>query len=68
MEKTFDYLIRRAQYSIRSKSRSLVYQTYGEACMARKLEAISKDQYYELNTMLVVNTMNNGRVWRTFHI
>ena len=63
MEKTEVYkeLIKHAKYALASKSRDLVYKTYGEACMAFKLDAISKDEYYELNTILVRNGINNPR-------
>ena len=57
----YNELIKRTKYALASKSRDLVYQTYGEACMAFKLGAISKEEYYELNTMLVTNGINNPR-------
>lgn len=60
--KIYKNLIKSAKYALTSKSRNLVYQTYGGACMAFKLGAISKDEYYELNTMLVTNGINNPKV------
>ena len=63
----FETLIKRADYAINSKSRSLVYQAYGEACMAEELKAITHNEYLALNTKLVRNTMNNGPLWNTFH-
>lgn len=55
----FDRLKKEAQYALNSHSRDLVYQTYGEAKMASELGAISHDEFYELNTMLVKNGINN---------
>ena len=64
-QNVYAYLSQRAVYAIRSRSRDLVYQTYGEACMAAKLGAITKGQFYDLNTQLVHDTMN-GRIWPEF--
>lgn len=58
----YNELIKRAKYALASKSRDLVHQTYGEACMAFKLGAINKEEYCELNTMLIANGINNPRV------
>ena len=63
----FDTLNKRADYAINSKSKSLVYQTYGECLMAEELGAISHNEYLALNSRLVRNTMNNGQLWNTFH-
>lgn len=63
----FDTLNKRADYAINSKSRSLVYQTYGECLMASELGAITANEFTALNTRLVRNTMNNGQLWNTFH-
>ena len=62
----FDTLMKRADYAINSQSRSLVYQAYGEVCMARELDAITHNEYLALNTKLVRDTMN-GRGWNKFH-
>lgn len=51
-----------AEYAINSKSRELVYETYGAAKMAWACEAISKEEFYQLNDLLVVKTLNNGRL------
>lgn len=63
----FDTLNMRADYAINSKSKSLVYQTYGECLMAEELGAITWNEFTALNTRLVRNTMNNGQLWNTFH-
>lgn len=63
----FDTLNKRADYAINSKSKSLVYQTYGECLMASELGAITANEFTALNTRLVRNTMNNGQLWNTFH-
>lgn len=55
----FARLKKEAQYALNSHSRNLVYETYGKAKMAYELKAISHDEFYELNTMLVVNGLNN---------
>ena len=63
----FETLNKRADYAISSKSKSLVYQTYGEWLMASELGAITANEFTALNTRLVQNTMNNGQLWNTFH-
>lgn len=60
-EDIYKELIRKANYALNSKSLVLTYQIYGEACMAMQLEAITKEQYFELNEILVVNGMNNPK-------
>lgn len=52
-------LLRRAQYAIRSRSRDLVYQTYGEAKMAMRLGAITLLQFLALNYLLVCKGLND---------
>lgn len=59
----FDKLRKEAQYAKDSYSVELVYQTYGKALMAFDLCAIDYTDFTELNEMLVVNGLNNGR-WR----
>lgn len=56
---TFEYLKRRASYALKSKSMNLTYEAYGAAKMARSLEAITHDEFMELNDMLVAKGMNN---------
>ena len=58
-EDIFDYLMGRAKYAIKSKSLALTHETYGQAKMARKLLAITKEQFLELNKILVRNGINN---------
>lgn len=58
-------LLKKATYAINNKSRNLVYQAYGSACAAYELGAITKNEFFELNTMLVRNTINN-KIWRLF--
>lgn len=62
-----EQLRRSAEYAINSKSRNLVYETYGAAKMAWACEAISKEEFYELNELLVVQTLNNGRLMNEWH-
>lgn len=53
MNPVFEQLKTNALYAQRSFSRELLYQTYGAALMARQLEAISRDEFMELNGMTV---------------
>lgn len=52
-------LHRRADYALASHYKDLVYEAYGMAKMAWILEAITKDEFYELNTKLVVKGLND---------
>lgn len=61
MNDIYKELKREAEYALNSKSENLTYQTYGKVCMAFQLEAITKEQYYEFNEMLVVNGLNNPK-------
>ena len=56
---TFHRLEHKAQYALRSHSRDLVYETFGAAKMAYQLEAITKEQFFWLNDMLVVHGLND---------
>ncbi len=51
-------LRRNAAYAVNSNSRELAYQTYGSACTAYELGAITKEEFYELNTMLIYSFIN----------
>lgn len=53
MSKIFEQLKQEALYAQRSFSKELLYQTHGKACMARHLEAITADEFMELNDMTV---------------
>lgn len=55
------HLKRRAQYALNSKSKNLVYETFGAAKMARNLDAITHDQFMELNRMLVTEGLNDPK-------
>ena len=61
MKTTYEYLIAKATYALASKSRDLVYETYGMAKMASALCAISDEQFLELNEMLVKKGLNNPK-------
>ncbi len=54
----FDELSEKARYALKSRSRDLVYETYGAAKMAYNLDAITKGEFYTLNDMLVRNGLN----------
>lgn len=57
-ETVMEQLTREAEYAQQSLSRELLYQTYGKAQMARQLDAITKDEYMEINhaTVYFINT------------
>lgn len=57
-ETIMEQLERQARYAQRSLSRDLLYQTYGQACMARQLEAITSDEFKRINhvTVYFMNT------------
>lgn len=46
-------LKKQARYAQHSLSRDLLYQTYGQACMARQLEAITREEFAQINHMTV---------------
>lgn len=52
-------LFRNAEYALKSHSLDLTYQVYGQAQMAYTLHVITQEEFFELNTMLVRNGMNN---------
>lgn len=58
---SFKYLLKEAEYALNSHSRDLVYESYGMAKMAYNLDAISKDQFYCLNDMLVKHGLNDPK-------
>lgn len=55
----YDDLIVRANYAINSRLRDLVFETHGMCKMARKMNAITQEQFMQLNTMLIKNGVNN---------
>ncbi len=57
----YAYLKSRTEYAMREHDRELMYQTYGEVRMAYSLGAISDVQFYEFNTKLVRDGINNPR-------
>lgn len=59
-EFTYRDLIERTKYAIKSNNRDLVCETHGAACMARELGAISFDQYFKINAVLIRCYLNGG--------
>ena len=57
-ETLVEQLKKEAIYAQKSLSQDLLYEVYGKAKMAYKLEAISKDDFLEINHMTVyfINT------------
>ena len=58
-EDIYEMITKKAKYALKSRSRGLVHETYGAAVMARRLEAITNDEMWVLNAMLVKNGLNN---------
>ena len=56
----FEQLKKEAEYARRSLSYPLLHKVHGAFNMAYQLGAITKEEYYELNTMVVV-FMNTDR-------
>lgn len=56
----FEQLKKKALYAQRSLSRPLLCQVFGAAQMARELDAITHNEFMELNTMTIVY-MNTSR-------
>ena len=52
-ENIMKQLEKQAWYAQRSLSRDLLYPTYGQACMAHQLEAISSDEFMEISHMTI---------------
>ena len=57
-ENISEYLMSRAKYARACRDREIMHEVYGEAKMARKLDAISKETFMELNEILVRNGIN----------
>ena len=57
----FKQLESEANYALLNCSNNLVYQTYGKTLMARELGAIRREQFNQLNNLLVVNGINNPK-------
>lgn len=58
MNSIFNQLKKEIEYALNSKSLTLAYQAYGAVKMACRLEAITKEQFFELNDMVIVNGIN----------
>ena len=62
MESIYLQLKKEIEYALNSKSLTLAYQAYGAVKMAYRLEAISKEQFFTLNDMVIVNGINKPSV------
>lgn len=60
-DEVYWFLCDKAEYALNSRSIYLMYEAYGAAKMARKLSAITQDQFIALNEKLVRNGINNPR-------
>lgn len=58
MNSIFNQLKKEIEYALNSKSLNLAHQAYGAVKMARQLETITKEQFFELNDMVIVNGIN----------
>ena len=56
-------LQQQTNYAVASRDKDLMHEAYGAAKMARKMCAISKEQFMELNNKLVKNGINDPRAW-----
>ena len=61
IDEVFPYLCKEADYALNSRDIELMYEAYGMAKMALKLDAITMEHFNELNTKLVRNGINNPR-------
>lgn len=57
----YEDLLKESEYAIRSRSRDLVFESYGKAKMAVRLKAITMQQFKELNRILIRDGVNNHR-------
>ena len=55
----YGFLVTTALYAMKSKSRDLVFEAYGQVKMAQRLKAITKSEFMELSRMLVRDGINN---------
>ena len=53
-----DDLVKQADYAMASRNRDLMCEAYGAAKMARKMCAITHEQFMQLNDKLVKNGIN----------
>lgn len=56
----YGYLIEETKFAINSNNRDLVYKTYGKAEMARTLGAITYEQFWKINDVLIRCYLNGG--------
>lgn len=59
-------LDKKVTYAMNSRNIHLMHSTYGEITMARHLEAISHEEYMDLNHKIVVNGINNPSSYDQF--
>jgi len=58
IKEIWEDLMQQAKYARASRSLTLMHETYGAAKMARKMCAISQEQFAKLNELLVKNGIN----------
>lgn len=63
IKEIWDDLVKQASYARASRDRELMCEVYGAAKMARKMCAITKEQFVELNEKLVEKGLNNPKAW-----
>ena len=54
----YEKLLKEAHYALDSNSKNLIYETYGKVKMAFELDALTREQFFELNDMLIRNGLN----------
>lgn len=64
MEKIYEYLKKRVDYTKNSCDITLAHQVYGEICMARQLNAITHTEYMEWSHSIVYEFINKPALWQ----
>lgn len=57
----YEYLVKEIETAKSSASRDLMFQTHGQIVMAFKLDAITKDQFIELDRKIIYEGINNPK-------
>ena len=63
-----DKLMHEVAYAINSMSRPLIYRAIGMVEMARRLDAITHDDYIYFDRMLIRDTLNNPEKMHKLHL
>lgn len=61
------HLLKEARYARDIYRKNFVYLVYGKACMARDLKAITKEEFFDLNDLLIRDCINNPEWFHEAH-